>query len=165
MKLQKIENGRLILYLQKRDLEILRSIDEFTLAELFNEESIVNDKCSKDGYYKITNPDNIKYIRGLSFIPDYSTLCTKNAIELNTLEMKAKDKPISVEDQIIKKATFEELQRAINSLPETQRRRIKKYYFAEKNEYEIAKEEHTTQQAVNKSLRLAIQKLKEILKK
>ena len=50
-------------------------------------------------------------------------------------------------------------------MPEVQKRRIKKYYFADKNEYEIAREEKTTQQAVNKSLRNAIQKLKEILKK
>ena len=35
----------------------------------------------------------------------------------------------------------------------------------EKNEYEIAKEENTTQQAINKNLHQAIKKLKEILKK
>ena len=82
-----------------------------------------------------------------------------------TLNNRIKDKIPSLEDEIIRKATFEELKLAIEQLPEIQKRRIKKYYFAEKNEYEIAKEEHTTQQAVNKSLRLAIQKLKEILKK
>ena len=38
-------------------------------------------------------------------------------------------------------------------------------YFDDKNEYQIAKEENTTQQAVNKSLNLARIKLKEILKK
>ena len=40
-----------------------------------------------------------------------------------------------------------------------------KYYFYDKNEYEIAKEEGTTHQAVNKSLKQAKEKLKEILKK
>ena len=53
---------------------------------------------------------------------------------------------------------------AIKKLPEVQQRRIKKYYFEEKKEYEIAEEEGTTQQAINKSLRQARQKLKEILK-
>lgn len=112
--------------------------------------------------YKIFNSFELQDLKELN---EYDRHIEHSELFENTLEMKAKDKPISVEDQIIKKATFEELQRTINSLPETQRRRIKKYYFAEKNEYEIAKEEHTTQQAVNKSLRLAIQKLKEILKK
>lgn len=112
--------------------------------------------------YKIFNSFELQDLKELN---EYDRHIEHSELFENTLEMKAKDKPISVEDQIIKKATFEELQRAINSLPETQRRRLKKYYFAEKNEYEIAKEEHTTQQAVNKSLRLAIQKLKEILKK
>ena len=53
---------------------------------------------------------------------------------------------------------------AIKQLPEVQQRRIKKYCFEEKKEYEIAEEEGTTQQAINKSLRQARQKLKEILK-
>jgi DNA-directed RNA polymerase specialized sigma24 family protein len=83
----------------------------------------------------------------------------------NSLEKRAKDKPLSLEDEIIKKSTFDELKQAIELLPEVQKRRIKKYYFADKNEYVIAKEESTTQQAVNKTLKQAIQKLKEILKK
>ena len=112
--------------------------------------------------YKIFNSFELQDLKELN---EYDRHIEHSEIFENTLEIKAKDKPISVEDQIIQKATFEELKNAINCLPETQRRRIKKYYFAEKNEYEIAKEEHTTQQAVNKSLRLAIQKLKEILKK
>lgn len=83
----------------------------------------------------------------------------------NSLEKRAKDKPLSLEDEIIKKTTFDELKQAIELLPEVQKRRIKKYYFADKNEYVIAKEENTTQQAVNKTLKQAIQNLKEILKK
>ncbi len=83
----------------------------------------------------------------------------------NTIDTRIENKPISLEDEVIKKATFEELKHAIELLPEIQKRRIKKYYFAEKNEYEIAREENTTQQAVNKSLRMAVKKLKEILEK
>ena len=83
----------------------------------------------------------------------------------NSLENRAKDKPMSLEDEVIRKATFDELKKAIEMLPEVQKRRIKKYYFDDKNEYVIAKEESTTQQAVNKTLKQAIQKLKEILKK
>ncbi len=81
------------------------------------------------------------------------------------LYIRAKNKPIDLEDEIIRKSSFEDLKKAINTLPEIQKRRIKKYYFEEKNEYEIAKEENTTQQAINKNLHQAIKKLKEILKK
>ena len=81
------------------------------------------------------------------------------------LYIRAKNKPLDLEDEIIRKSSFEDLKRAIDTLPEIQKRRIKKYYFEEKNEYEIAKEENTTQQAINKNLHQAIKKLKEILKK
>lgn len=81
------------------------------------------------------------------------------------LYTRAKNKPLDLEDEIIRKSSFEDLKRAIDTLPEIQKRRIKKYYFEEKNEYEIAKEENTTQQAINKNLHQAIKKLKEILKK
>ena len=54
--------------------------------------------------------------------------------------------------------------KAINELSTIQKQRIIKYYFDGKNEYEIAKEESTTHQAVNKSLKQAREKLKEILK-
>ena len=81
------------------------------------------------------------------------------------LYTRAKNKPLDLEDEIIRKSSFEDLKKAIDTLPEIQKRRIKKYYFEEKNEYEIAKEENTTQQAINKNLHQAIKKLKEILKK
>lgn len=82
----------------------------------------------------------------------------------NNIYIRSINKPESLEDYIIRKSTYEDLINAINSLPEIQRRRIKKYYFDNKNEYVIAREENASQQAVNKSLRQAIQKLKEILK-
>ena len=61
--------------------------------------------------------------------------------------------------------TFEKLKEAINLLPEVQRRRIKKYYFEDKNEKEIANEEKISQKNVSKSLAVAKRNLKEILKK
>lgn len=70
----------------------------------------------------------------------------------------------SIEDLIIKKDSFQELKNAIEELSEVQKRRIKKYYFEDKTEQEIALEEHTTRQAINKSLKDAREKLKEILK-
>jgi len=100
----------------------------------------------------------------LSEMNEYDNHIEHSEIFENNLESRVKDKPIGLEDEIIKKSEFAELKKAIDMLPEVQKRRIKKYYFADKNEYVIAKEENATQQAVNKSLRQAIKKLKEILK-
>ncbi len=70
-----------------------------------------------------------------------------------------------IEEIIIYNSTLEELRVAIEQLSEIQKRRIKKYYFLEKTEQEIALEEGTTRQAVNKSLKEARERLKKILKK
>ena len=49
-------------------------------------------------------------------------------------------------------------------LPEVQRRGIKKYYFDDKSEVQIALEEKVSQKNVSKSLAVARTNLKEILK-
>ena len=82
----------------------------------------------------------------------------------NNLEIRAKDKPISLEDEIIRKSTFDELKKAINKLPDIQKRRIVKYYFEDKTQKEIAEEEMVDIRAIQYSLNIALKKLKEILK-
>lgn len=101
----------------------------------------------------------------LSEMNEYDRHIEHSEIYENNLNSRAMDKPLSLEDEVIRKTTFAELKSAIEMLPELQKQRIKKYYFDDKNEYQIAKEENTTQQAVNKSLNQARMKLKEILKK
>ncbi|MCR5146332.1 MAG: sigma-70 family RNA polymerase sigma factor [Clostridia bacterium] len=103
-------------------------------------------------------------LEDLSEMNEYDNHIEHSEIYENNLEVRAKDKPISLEDEVIQKTTFEELKKAIDLLPNIQKRRIKKYYFEEKNEIQIAKEENTTHQAVHKSLSNALMKLKEILK-
>lgn len=112
--------------------------------------------------YEAFNEFELEDIKELN---EYDRHIEHSEIYENNLENRAKDKPLSLEDEIIRKVTFEELKNAIDLLPDVQKRRIKKYFFDDKNEYVIANEEHTTQQAVNKNLKQAIQKLKEILKK
>lgn len=82
----------------------------------------------------------------------------------NNLEIRAKDKPMSLEDEIIRKSTFDELKKAINKLPDIQRRRIVKYYFEDKTQQQIAEEEMVDIRAIQYSLNIALKKLKEILK-
>lgn len=101
----------------------------------------------------------------LSQLNEFDRHIEHSEIYDNNLEARAMDKPMSLEDEIIKKSTFNELKKAIDMLSEVQKRRIKKYYFDDKNEYQIALEENTTHQAVHKTLVSAKQKLKEILKK
>lgn len=88
----------------------------------------------------------------------------KEFSEIN-INKKALVKPALLEDDFINNTSFKELRDAIDKLPNIQKRRIKKYYFDEKNEYEIAMEENTSQQAINKSLKHAIKNLKKFLKK
>lgn len=100
----------------------------------------------------------------LSELNEYDNHIEHSEIYENNINARAKDKPISIEDEIIKKSTFEELKQSLEKLPEVQKRRIKKYYFDDKTEQEIANEEKTSQQAVHIILERAKENLKKILK-
>jgi len=78
---------------------------------------------------------------------------------------RALDKPVLLEDEVEKRFLYKRLKDAINELSDTQRKRIIKYYFENKNIIEIAKEEITTFQAVSKSLNNALIKIKKFLEK
>ena len=56
---------------------------------------------------------------------EYDNHIEHSEIFENNLESRAKDKQILLEDMIIQKVTFEKLKKAINELPEIQKRRIK----------------------------------------
>ena len=68
-----------------------------------------------------------------------------------------------IDDLIIRNSTYDELINAINKLSNTQRRRIKMYYFDELDLKTIASIEHTSFQMI--SIKQAINNLKKILKK
>lgn len=70
-----------------------------------------------------------------------------------------------IDDLIIRNFTYDELINAINKLSNTQRRRIKMYYFDELDLKTIASIEHTSFQMISKSIKQAINNLKKILKK
>ena len=83
----------------------------------------------------------------------------------NNLEKRAKEKTISIEDDFIQKATFEELKKAIEMLPKVQKRRVKKYYFQDMGEIEIANQEGVSQKNVSETLKAARKNLKKFLEK
>ena len=104
-------------------------------------------------------------LRDISQMNEYDNHIEHSEIYENNLNKRAKEKEISLEDYIIQKYSFLELKKAIDELPAIERERIKKYYFEEKNEYEIAEEEGVSHQAIHIGLDRARNKLKEILEK
>ncbi len=100
----------------------------------------------------------------LSEMNEFDNHIEHSEIFENNLNDRAKDKPISLEDEIIRKSTFDELKKAIDMLPEVQKRRIKLYYFDDMSTKDIATLEKCTQHSVRVSIRRAIEELKNILK-
>ncbi len=82
----------------------------------------------------------------------------------NNLERRVLNKSIGLEDYVIQKSTFEDLKNAINLLPDIQRGRIKKYYFEDKTQQQIADEENVDIRSIQYTLKIALKKLKQILK-
>lgn len=68
-----------------------------------------------------------------------------------------------IDDYIIRKSTYEELHNAINKLTDTQKRRIKYYYFEDLNFSEIARIEECDESSVRESIYSGINKLKKYL--
>ena len=96
---------------------------------------------------------------------EYDNHIEHSKIYEETLYRRSINKQESIDDYITRKVTYNKLMNAIKTLPEVQQRRIKKYYFDEKKEYQIALEENASHQAVHKSLVSAKIKLKNILEK
>ena len=70
----------------------------------------------------------------------------------------------NLEEMIEEKIRNEELYKAISTLPEAQKRRIKMYYFEDLTLQEIASIEGCSVKNVYKSIELAKEKIKNILK-
>lgn len=104
-------------------------------------------------------------LEDLSEMNEYDNHIEHSEIFENNLNDRAMDKPISLEDEIVRKSTFDELKKAIEMLPDIQKRRIKKYYFEDMTLEEIAKSENCTFRAIKFSIDIGLKKLKEILKK
>ena len=67
----------------------------------------------------------------------------------------------SVEDEYIRKSTYNDLMNAINELPKVTKRRIKLFYFEELSTSEIAKLENCSDRMIRKSLEFGREKIKE----
>lgn len=113
---------------------------------------------------KQNNAFNEFELEDLSEMNEFDRHIEHSEIYENNLEKRAKEKTISMEDEFIKQTTFEELKKAIEMLPENQKRRIKNYYFDDLNTYQIARLEGIAHQVVDRSIKKAINNLRKILR-
>lgn len=81
-----------------------------------------------------------------------------------TLEHRMLIKPISIEDEVEEKILIEDIKTIIDSLPDIQKRRLKKYYFEDKTFEQIAQEEGCTKRAVKFSIDIALEKISQNFK-
>lgn len=82
-----------------------------------------------------------------------------------TLNVRAVQKPDSIEEVVFRKLQADKLHRAINELPEKQKRRLKLHYFQRLTYVEIAEREKCSTRAVEYSIHGAIQSLKKVFEK
>ncbi len=82
-----------------------------------------------------------------------------------TLNVRAVKKPESMEDVVFRRLQTEKLHKAINELPEKQKKRLILHYFQELTYVEIAEREQCSTRAVEYSIHGAIQSLKKFFEK
>ncbi len=113
---------------------------------------------------EVFNAFNEFELRDLSELNEFDNHIEHSELYENTLNKRISNFGESLDDYIIRKSTYEDLMRAINELPDLQKRRIKKYYFNDYSMVDIAEQEGCSKVAVKYSLECAIENLKKILK-
>ena len=99
----------------------------------------------------------------LSYLNVWDRHMEQSEIWESTLNERAVEVQESVEDIVIRNLQNEKVHRAIDMLPEVQRRRVKMYFFDGMTYEEIAAKEKCKHPAVVKSVKAALEKLKNIL--
>lgn len=101
----------------------------------------------------------------LSMLNEFDNHTEHSELTDASLNKRAFHKPESVEDTVIHKLQDELLHKEIAKLPETQRRRLRLYYFGELTYEQIAELEGCKYQSVQDTINVALQKLKKYLSK
>lgn len=150
------------------ELDDFEDADYYVVIDKKNNINILEIKATKE----ITEIDQVT----LDWLKSCKTKTTKQKNEEKrhweqsevyeiTMVIRALVKPLGVDEEVEKKMLEEEVRKSLLLLPEIQRRRIIKYFYEDKKQHEIAKEEGTTQQSINYTLSIAKRNLKEFLKK
>lgn len=126
---------------------------------------VVEFKDNKNIIHKVEISDEVyqafdKFeLEDISQIHKYRKHIEHNEVYEETLYHRAINDSVSIENKIEDKLLIEELKVIINSLPEIQKRRLKKYYFDDMTLEQIAKEEKCTKRAVKFTIDIAIEKI------
>ena len=102
-------------------------------------------------------------LEDLSYLNVWDRHMEQSEIWEPTLNERAVDAQVSVEDIVMRNLQNEKVHRAIGMLPEVQKRRIKMYFFDGMTYEEIAEKEECKHPAVVKSVKVALENLKNIL--
>jgi RNA polymerase sigma-70 factor (ECF subfamily) len=100
----------------------------------------------------------------LSYFNELDRHLEQSEVWENTLFVRAFYRPESVEEVVLRNIERSELHRAIQTLTETQRRRLVFYYFEGMTYDQIARVEGCSKVAVKYTVDKAVEKLKKILK-
>lgn len=103
-------------------------------------------------------------LEDVSQIHKYSKYIEHSEVYEETLNKRAMDKQLSVEEIVEYKVEIDDLKKAIDKLTSVQKRRIKKYYFENKTLQQIADEDGCSVASVKESLDSSITKLRKNLK-
>jgi len=103
-------------------------------------------------------------LEDISQIHKYRKHIEHNEVYEENLYHRAINNSVSIEEEIEEKIIVEELKDIINSLPEIQKKRLKKYYFEDMTLEQIAKEENCTKRAVKFTIDIAIEKISKKIK-
>ena len=99
----------------------------------------------------------------LSFLNEVDRHYEHSELDEVSLERRALNKPLSIEETVIQEIRNKELHIAIDTLPEKQRKRLKLYYFENLTYEKIAKLEGCKYQTIQESICAALKKIKKIL--
>ena len=114
---------------------------------------------------EVQNVFNASELQDLKQMNEFDNHIEHSSLLESTLHKRAIDISISIEEEVEKKMKNEELYIAISKLSETQKRRIKMYYFEDKTLKEIATIEGCSIKNIHKSITQSIEKLQKFLKK
>lgn len=100
----------------------------------------------------------------LSELNEYDNHIEHSEIYENNLNQRAVDKPLNVDEIVETMIINEELKKAIDSLSDTQKRRIRMYYFEDLTLREISEIEKCSIKNVHKSIEQGLENLRKKLK-
>lgn len=138
--------------------------------ELIDNKYIITFIDSRNSYQKIAVSEEIYQafnqfeLNDLREMNQFDRHIEHSEVFEETLYHRALKKSESMENIIINKIILEKIYFCISLLSEVQQRRIKLYYFNELSLEKIASLEHSTHQAISKSIYLGIVKIQKMMK-